>query len=172
MNRPRKLAGAAVVLILLIPRAFLGETLNSCPVLPTLASSKLSSEVGEHIVIWFFNQGSKTTHGIQFELFMLDAVGNRYPASQKYVATGEIKPHSGDVVDYPTDKEREFFGENWAVVEGVEVRVTRIMFKDGSVWVQPKGYVCKMTFLNDDYQAEMGRRWKAVEKRQQHKTKR
>jgi len=171
MNRPRKLAVAATVLILLIPLASLGETPNSCPVLPTLASSKLSSEVGEHIVIWFYNQGNKTTHGIQFALFMLDAVGNRYPASQKYVVTGEIKPDTGDVVDYPTDKEREFFGENWAQVEGVEVRVTRIMFKDGSVWVPQKGRVCKMTFLNGDYQAEMDRRWKAAEKRQQHKTK-
>jgi len=95
---------------------------------------------------------------------MLDAVGNPYPATQKYVATGETKPKRGDVVDYPTDTEKAHFGDGWANIQGVEVRVTRVMFKDTSVWVPQKGQVCKMTFMNDDYAAEVKRRLEAAEK--------
>ena len=141
-----------------------GQT--GCPVLPSLASSKLPwPEGGERIVIWFFNQGRKTTHGIQFELLMVDAVGNRYRASQKYIVTGEIKPQTGDVVIYPVDPEKGHLEDIWGLIDGVEVRVTRIMFKDNTVWVPQKGQVCKMVFLNDQYQAEIERRWNAVEKK-------
>jgi hypothetical protein len=103
---------------------------------------------------------------------MLDAVGNRYPAAQKYIATGTVKSQNGDVVIYTTDKEKEHFGANWTFIEGVEVRVTRVMFQDGSVWVPQKGQACKMRFMNDEYDAEMDRRRKAVEKKiQQQKEK-
>jgi hypothetical protein len=137
-----------------------------CPVLATLATSKKAwSEGPEHIVIWFFNHGRKSTRGIQFELFMLDAVGNRYPAAQKYISTGEIKPQSGDVVEYPTDAERQHFGDSWALIEGVEVRVTRLMFTDDTVWLPAKGYVCKMVFMNDEYDAELARWRKSAEKK-------
>ena len=96
---------------------------------------------------------------------MLDAVGNRYPASQKYIATGETEPQTGDVVIYPADPEKEHFGDSWSLIDGLEVRVTRIMFTDNSVWVPQKGQACKMVFLNEKYQAEIERRWKAVEKK-------
>jgi hypothetical protein len=148
------------------------QSQTSCPVLPSLATSKLPwSKGGEHIVIWFYNQGRKTTRGIQFELFMLDGVGNRYPAAQKYVSTGETEPQKGDVVDYPTDAEKAHFGDAWANIEGVEVRVTRVMFKDNTVWVPQKGQVCKMTFMNDDYQPEMNKRLEAARKRVEPKEK-
>ncbi len=144
----------------------------SCPVLATLASSKLPWEKGdEHIVIWFYNQGRKTTRGIQFELFMLDAVRNRYPAAQKYVSTGETEPRKGDVVDYPTDAEKAHFGDGWANIAGVEVRVTRVMFKDDTVWVPQKGQVCKMVFMNDEYQPEMNRRLEAARKKREPQEK-
>lgn len=96
---------------------------------------------------------------------MLDAVGNRYPAAQAYVAKGEVKPNFGDVVSYETKDEEEHFGEQWAQIEGIEVHVTRILFKDGSVWVPRRGVDCEAHFMNDDYAAEMDRRWKAVEKK-------
>jgi hypothetical protein len=144
----------------------------SCPVLATLATSKRPwPDGGEHIVIWFFNQGKKTTRGIQFELFMLDAVGNRYPASQKYIATGETQPQKGDVVDYPTDTEKLHFGEGWSVIDGVEVRVTRVMFKDNTVWVPQKGQSCKTVCMNDDFEPALEKWRKAVEKKTQEQKK-
>jgi hypothetical protein len=127
---------------------------TSCPVLPTLASSKQPwSEGGEHIVIWYLNGGRKTARGIQFELFMLDGAGNRYPASQRYIATGELEPRSSDVVDFPTDVEKGKLGSNWASIDGLEVRVTRIKFKDGTVWIPQKGQLCKKEFMNEEYAA-------------------
>jgi hypothetical protein len=99
--------------------------------------------------------------------FYVDAVGNRYPASQKYVATGETQPQKGDVVDYPTDTEKLHFSEGWSVIDGVEVRVTRVMFKDNTVCVPQKVQACKTVFMNDDYDAALEKRWKAVEKKMQ-----
>ena len=115
------------------------QTAATCPVVPSLASSKVDGGgVGTHIVIWYFNQGSKTLRGVQFNVMMLDAVGNRYPAALAYVAKGEIKPQTGDVVSFETKEEEEHFGERWAQIEGIEVHVTRVLFKDGSVWVPRK----------------------------------
>jgi len=65
-----------------------------CPVLSSLASSKVKYKDEEKIVIWFWNQGTKTTHGIEFQLILLDAAGNHYPASQRYIATGDTKPNT------------------------------------------------------------------------------
>lgn len=135
--------------------------------MPSLASSKVDGgkNIGTHIVIWYFNQGSKTVRGVQFRVLMLDAVGNRYPAANTYIAKGEIKANTGDAVPYETKEEESHFGEQWAQIEGIEVHVTRILFKDGSVWVPRKGIDCGAHFMNDDYAAEMDRRWKAAEKK-------
>src|SRR5260370_13140722 len=148
------------------------QSAASCPVMPSLASSNLDGgkDVGAHIVIWYFNQGSKTVRGVQFRVLMLDAVGNRYPAAQAYVAKGEVKPNSGDVVSYETKDEKDHFGEQWAQIEGIEVHVTRVLFKDGSVWVPRNGVVCEAHFMNDDYGPEMDRRWKAAEKKAKKET--
>jgi hypothetical protein len=107
---------------------------SQCPVLATLASSKVPSldKSGDHIVIWFWNRGGKTTHGIEFQLVMLDGAGNKYPASQKYIATGDTKPTSGDLVIYSTKDEEEHFGSDWGNIEGVEVYVTSVMFGDAT----------------------------------------
>jgi hypothetical protein len=143
------------------------QNVASCPVISTLASSKVDGGqgVGMHIVIWYFNQGSKTLRGVQFNVRMLDAVGNRYPAANAYVAKGEIKPNDGDVVSYETKDEEDHFGEQWAQIEGIEVHVTRVLYKDGSVWVPRKGVDCEAHFMNDEYAAELDRRWKAAEKK-------
>jgi hypothetical protein len=172
MTQPFKLFTTVLLFGLFMPEAALCQSQASCPVLASLASSKLSSSDGEHLVIWFFNQSAKPVRGVQFQLFMLDAVGNRYPASQRYIATtGTTKPQEGDVVIYSTDDEKKYFGERWALIEGVEVRVTRVMFKDDSVWVPQKGQNCKMVFMNDEYEAEMDKRWKAAEKEAQRQQK-
>jgi hypothetical protein len=167
MTQPLKILTAALLFCLLAEDGAQCQTKGSCPVLPTLAASRLPSPEGESVVIWYFNQGSKTIRGVQFELVMLDAVGNRYPAAQKYIAKGTVKSQNGDVVIYKSDKEKEHFGADWTLIEGVEVRVTRVMFQDGSVWIPQKGQVCKMRFMNDEYDAEMDRRQKAVEKKMQ-----
>src|SRR5262245_5629944 len=94
---------------------------SSCPVLVSLASSKVHSDLGDSIVIFFWNQGKKTIHGAQFTLLMLDVGGSKYPASQRYLVTGDLKSNSGDVVVYPTTDEEKHFGENWKNIDGVEV---------------------------------------------------
>jgi hypothetical protein len=66
----------------------------TCPVIATLASSKVQNpdkKEEEDIVIWFWNQGKKTAHGIEFRLEMLDTVGNKYPASVIYQAKGRYQ---------------------------------------------------------------------------------
>lgn len=131
---------------------------SSCPVLASLASSKLHNDDGDNIVIWTFNQGHKTVHGIEYRLFMLDVAGNRYPASQTYHAKGDVEPNSGDVVIYPAKNEQEHFGEGWSQIEGVEVHVSRVLFTDATVWTPRKGVVCKTAFLNSEYDKEMARR--------------
>jgi hypothetical protein len=128
---------------------------SQCPVLATVASSKVMVNEEENIVIWFWNQGSKTTHGIEFQLMLLDAAGNRYPASQGYIAKGNTKPNTGDVVLYPAKSEQEHLGTAWINIEGIEVYVTRIMFADASTWKPRRGAACKTAFLNSNYAGEM-----------------
>ena len=130
---------------------------SAYPVLSPGASSKHHSEAGDNIVIWFWNQGNKTIHGVQFQLFMLDSAGNRYPASQAYQVKADTKPQNGDVVIYPTKNEERHFGQNWSSIDGVEVHVVRVMFNDATVWTPPKGVVCKTAFLNENYDAAMDR---------------
>ncbi len=121
---------------------------TQCPVLASLASSRVKYKDEENIVIWFWNQGTKTAHGIEFQLMLLDAAGNRYPAVQRYVATGDTKPNSGDVVIYPAKKEQENLAAGWENIEGVEVYVTSIMFDDATTWKPKRGAVCKTAFIN------------------------
>lgn len=144
---------------------------SQCPVLASLASSRLKTDKGENIVIWFWNQGNKTTHGIEFQLMMLDAAGNRYPASQRYLATGNTKPKSGDVVTYPAKSEQEHFGATWENIEGVEVYVTSVMFADASTWKPKRGVVCKMAFINSDYEKEIEERMKTWDREHPDKPK-
>jgi len=138
-------------------------------------SKKVFDDGSEHIVIWFSNLGTKSIRGVQFELFMLDGVGNRYPASQRYVATADfppfIKPNTGDVVDYPTDAEKQHFGADWQNIAGVEVRVTRVMFKDNSVWIPAKGQFCKAVFMNGDYDSALKKWQDAVDKKLEQEKK-
>lgn len=126
----------------------------SCPVLATMASSKVQSDKGENIVTWFYNQGTKATHGVEFTLVMLDGAGNRYPASQRYIGTGTLKPKTGDVVIFSTANEAKYFGDGWKNIDGVEVYVSSILFADATTW-KPKRVACKTSFINADYTKRM-----------------
>jgi hypothetical protein len=124
---------------------------TSCPVYASLATSNWEN----HIVIWYWNQGRKTIHGVQFKLVMLDSAGNRYPASQLYQAKGEVKPQHGDVVLFSEQEERKYLGGYWDSIDGVEVYVTNILFADATTWLPEKGRPCKTAFLNDNYDAAL-----------------
>ena len=138
----------------------------SCPVLATVASTKVPiDQGGDNIVIWFYNRGTKTTNGIEFTLVMLDASGNRYPASHKYVGTGNTKPDSGDVVFYSTDDEAKYFGEAWKKIEGMEVYITSISFTDATAWKPKPGVACKSSFLNSNYKNQMAEMDKKIERK-------
>jgi hypothetical protein len=133
-------------------------TASSCTVIATLASSKRDSgSDGNFIVIWYFNRGSKPIHGVEFHLVMLDAVGNRYPASQAYQARGTVKQNNGDLVMFPSTEEAKYFGANWDHIDGVEVYVASLLFADATVWTPGKGVSCKASFLNDAYDKEIER---------------
>jgi len=144
---------------------------SSCPVLASLASAKVhdwsdpKNPDKDNIVIWAWNQGTKTIHGVQYQLFLLDTAGNRYPASQFYQMKGDVEPRNGDVTAFPAKDEAAQFGAKWEQIDGVEVHVTRILFKDATVWTPRKGVDCKTAFLNDDYDKEIERRSEAAKKR-------
>jgi hypothetical protein len=115
----RALAGlcASLIQIILLTQSMRAQqdfpSPSACPVLATLASSKIRStdanDKGEYIVIWFWNQGQKTSHGVEFRLSMLDTAGNKYPASQAYQEKGDVKPRNGDLVTYPTNRRATVF---------------------------------------------------------------
>jgi hypothetical protein len=140
----------------------------TCPVIATLASSKvqnLDNKEEENIVIFFWNRGKKTAHGIEFRLEMLDTVGNKYPASIVYQVKGDTKPQNGDFVAYSTVDEKRFFGDKWESIDGVVVHVSKILFTDATIWTPPKGGDCKTSFLNDNYGKQIKLWDKAVSER-------
>lgn len=131
---------------------------TDCPVVPTLASSKTGEQNG-YILIWYFNQSRKAIRGAQFDVSLLDGVANRFPGYGPYIATGTLRPNQGDFVGYPNKREADNLGDRWALIEGIAVRVTRVLFDDGTVWVPQKGQTCEGSFMNDKFQAEWDRRW-------------
>ncbi len=108
---------------------------------------------------------NKTAHGIEFQLMLLDAAGNQYPGSQRYIATGDTKPNSGDVVIYSAKSEQQHLGAGWENIEGVEVYVTSIMFADATTWKPKRGVPCKAAFVNSNYGKEMERREKIMDEK-------
>lgn len=137
---------------------------TSCPVLATLASSKVPSDKGENLVIWFYNQGTRATHGVEFTVVMLDGAGNRYPASHRYIGTGTLKPKTGDVVSFSTEDEAMFFGDSWKYIDGLEVYVTSILFADATTWKPKRGVPCKTSFINAGYEKQIEEMNKRVER--------
>ena len=168
LHMPKRSLKMVALAVVICANAFAQHTPppRQCPVLATLASSKVHNPTGDNVVIWFWNQGTKAAHGIEFRLVMLDAAGNRYPASQQYVATGSTKPNSGDVVAYPAKNEEDYFGQRWKDIEGIEVYVVSVMFSDATTWKPSRGVACKTAFINGNYAEEIAR----MEKRAQQKS--
>jgi hypothetical protein len=70
MTHPFKIVSAALLFGPLAADGTRCQTKGYCPVLPSLAASKLPSPEGKSVVVWYFNEGSKTVRGVQFELVM------------------------------------------------------------------------------------------------------
>lgn len=88
--------GLAVIFLLLVsPHALRRHTSTTCPVVPILATSKQAwPEGGEHLIIWFYNQGAKTTRGkgttlgsFQNNPFSLAAIGEQAAMQGCFYAT-------------------------------------------------------------------------------------
>ena len=132
-------------------------TSPACPILVSVAGTNIPLQSGNHIVLWFMNQSSKTVSGTQFRLFVLDSAGARYRTSDIYYSAWETTPGAGGLVVKPTKDEEKYFGSSWRNMRGVEVQVSRVLFSDGTQW-QAAGDSCARTFMNANFVYEM-RRW-------------
>ena len=130
---------------------------GTCPVVVSVAGTDVPLQSGNHIVLWFTNQSSKTVSGTQFKLFVLDNAGLRYPVSDIYYAAWETMPGAGGLVVKPARDEEKYFGPTWRNMRGVEVQVSRVFFSDGTGW-QPAGNSCSRIFMNANFVHDM-RRW-------------
>jgi hypothetical protein len=126
-----------------------------CPVLPSLASTRVRTARGEDILIWFWNLSRKPVRGAQFRLVMLDAGGNRFPASQAYQASAELAPNTWTVAVYPDAQEKSYFGDRWKSLLGAEVQVNGVLFGDGTSWSAADGAQCSAFFLDADYKGKL-----------------
>jgi hypothetical protein len=99
----------------------------SCPVQASVAGTNIPLLSGEHIVIWFQNQSSKTVLRSHFEVALLDGANNRYPASGNYVADSPVNANQAGVVIEPTQNEVKHLGQGWRSIRGMEVRVTDVL---------------------------------------------
>jgi len=106
----------------------------------------------DSIVIWYWNHGKKIVHGAEFQVLLLDTAGNRYPASQLYQTKGDLEPRKGDIVRFDAESEVRRLGDKWEWIDGLEIRVTRVLFRDATVWTPRKGEDCKAAFLNEDFE--------------------
>lgn len=156
----------ALLLVLVFPCT--GQSNSFCPAIPTLAAVKLGGKgtptagAENKTVIWYTNQSSKAIRGVQFQLIMLDGVGNKYPARTLLIATGEVRPQRGDILLVDNTAEQQSLGERWGLIEGVEVQVVRVMYSDLTVFVPRRPSQCSAKFMNSDYQKTLDRWWKAM----------
>jgi hypothetical protein len=133
----------------------------SCPVQASVAGTNIPLLSGEHIVIWFQNQSSKTVLRSHFEVALIDGANSRYPASGNYVADSPVNANQAGVVIEPAQNEAKHLGQGWRSIRGMEVRVTEVLFTDGSRWQSPGRTTCKHSFLNANYEHDM-RAWNAA----------
>ena len=128
----------------------------SCPIAVTVAGTDVPLRSGEHVVLWFSNQSSKTVFQVQFNVAFVSST-NRYPNSGNYFFESEVHAGGGGVVVHPAADEAARLGATWRDIRGLEAQPTRVLFSDGSQW-QASGSTCKHVFLNQDYIESM-RRW-------------
>jgi hypothetical protein len=134
---------------------------TSCPVHVSVAGTNIPLLSGDHIVIWFQNQSSKTVLRAQFEVSLIDGANNRYPASENYASDSSVNASQAGVVIEPAQNEAQHLGQRWRNIRGIEVRVTDVLFMDGSRWQSPDRTTCKHSFLNANYEHDM-RTWNAA----------
>ena len=134
---------------------------TSCPVQASVAGTNIPLLSGEHIVIWFQNQSSKTLLSAQFEVFLTDGSNNRYPASENYVAGSSVNANQAGLVIEPAQNEAKHLGQRWRSIRGMEVRVTDVTFTDGSRWQSTDRTTCMHSFVNANYEHDM-RQWNAA----------
>lgn len=120
-----------------------------------VAGSDVPLQNGEHIVIWFGNQGRKTVIEAEFQLSLLDSAGLRHPALRSYLSELQVAPGNGGLIVHSTEEEAQQWGAAWRNIRGLEVQTAHVLFADGTRW---EGSACKQTFRNADYIESM-RRW-------------
>src|SRR5712672_4464078 len=98
----------------------------SCPVQAAVAGTNIPLLSGDHIVIWFQNQSSKTVLRAQFEVSLIDGARNRYPASENYASDSSVNGNQAGVVIEPAQNEAKHLGQRWRNIRGIEVRVTDV----------------------------------------------
>jgi hypothetical protein len=137
----RVLAGQSVIkyaaLLMLMCATCIGQDAVGaalCPVQAAVAGTNIPLLSGDHIVIWFQNQSSKTVLRSQFEVSLLDGASNRYAASQNYASDSSVNANQAGVVIEPAQNEAKHLGQRWRNIRGIQVRVTDVLFTDGSRW--------------------------------------
>lgn len=134
---------------------------TACPLNPTVAGTNVPFQSGEHIVVWFENRGDKNVSRTQLQLTMIDALGQRHPASKTYIVDSQVKPSEAGLMMEASTPEAQHLGSKWRSVRGVEVQVTDITFADGTQWHSANSLPCSRTFYNAAYEHDM-RVWNAA----------
>jgi len=131
-----------------------------CPLKATVAGTNVPLPGGEHMVVWFENQSGKTVLRAQFELSLVDSANNRYPASEAYMADSPVNANQAGLMIAPAQNEAGHFGQRWRSIRGMEVRVTNVLFADGTRWEPASATLCNRVFFNSTYEHDM-REWNA-----------
>ena len=129
----------------------------SCPITVGVAATNVPVQGSNHILIWYKSQSSKTIVRSDFDLALLDGMGHAYSASQSYSVLEKTDPGSGGLLVHSAQDEERHLGRAWSSIRGLEVKIRRVRFSDGSQW-EAAGSACNQAFRNDDYIESM-RRW-------------
>lgn len=133
----------------------------ACPLKPTVAGTNVPFRSGEHIVVWFENHADKNVSRTQLQLTMIDAFGQRHPASKAYIVDSQVRPSEAGLMMESSLSEAQHLGAQWRSVRGIEVQVTDITFADGTQWHSASSLSCGRTFYNAAYEHDM-RAWNAA----------
>jgi hypothetical protein len=129
----------------------------SCPVTVGVAATDVPVQGSNHILIWYKNQSRKTIARSDFDLAFVDAAGHSYPASRNYSVLQKTDVGSGGLLVHSAQEEARHLGRTWLSIRGLEVKIRRVGFSDGTNW-EAAGPACSQAFRNDDYIESM-RRW-------------
>lgn len=119
---------------------------NACPVLPTGARRDLSRPEAASLDLVLRNQSPKTISGIRLDVWFLDGVGQilEEGAILSFVTKSELPPGETRKYTAAVDWKRA----NEPRVRGTWVRVSRVLYDDGSSWDSPDGVECRRDFMD------------------------